>query len=227
MAGEKEYSVSELATIVETNNQALERNTAAFESLNQLIKGLDNRVKGLESKVTVLEQAQNSSCTKEDLQAAIKNVKDDLVEQQKRESKKNNVVVFGIPEDENGEDLLDNLLQILLPGETVKIDNQRFGVKTSDRPRPIRLYLNNYPMKSKLLSNLNRLKGLEDFKKVSIVRDLTKAQRLIENESKPSRRTRSQKNKADGEAEREANKRQKIGDSQEKIQDQVTPMEGD
>ncbi len=192
--GTTEPTLTDLMTTMKQNTEKLTENTNAVNSFMEWIKGLENRVTDVETRVSTLEKKTDENCSKDELMKAVKDLKDDFAEQQKRASKRNNAIVFGIPESDAGQQLLQNLLNVLIPGESHKMNSERLGDpekprKNPDQPRPLRLFLSNYALKRKLFSNLKNLKGLDEFKRVSVDKDLTKAEQL----ARPSRPvTRSQ-----------------------------------
>lgn len=208
-------TLTDLMATMKENTEKLTANTNAVNSFMEYVKGLENRVTDVESRVSTLEKKNDENCSKDELKKAVKDLKDEFSEQQKRASKRNNAIVFGIPETEAGQQLLQNLLNILIPGESHKMNSERLGDPTKPgknpaQPRPLRLFLSNYALKRKLFSNLKNLKGIDEFKRVSVDKDLTKAEQL----SRPPRPvTRSQsaanaaKNVSDGSIKSPVHKR--------------------
>lgn len=156
-------------------NLMMENNKDQSKMLSTIIgrlDGIEKKIVDVEDRVTVLENAKQGGCTNEEMRNTIADIKKDIVEERRRISKQNNLVVFGINEDEAGEALLKELMEIVTPGEQ-KVDFERFGETGKERPRALRLYLRNIAMKRMLLGNLKKLKGLEHFRRVSVQQDLT------------------------------------------------------
>jgi len=102
--------------------------------------------------------------------------------------RKNNLVVFGIPENEESENLINDFMGIILPAcSTARFE--RIGKENEKIDRPVRIHLSTFLDKKSALSNCQKLKGMDKFKKISVRPDLTKEQI---NQRKTPVRTRSQ-----------------------------------
>ncbi len=153
--------------------------------MNERLSGLEGKLSTVENRVATLEENEIMKCSKEDLQNAVTSLQVDLIEMRQRSMRHNNRVVFGIEENEKGILLLENLLAILLPGDRAKVDFERIGKQRDDKHRPIRLYLANGFVTRRLCSNLSKLKGLEEFSKVSVDKDLTKQEQEVKKSKGP------------------------------------------
>jgi len=139
-------------------------------------KTLEQNHDKLEARVAVLE---TSATNKEN--ETKKDLADDFAEQKDQIRRLNNLIIKGIPESEEGEKLLLELLKIILPKLESPFEEERVGAPASSRsyPRPIRLPLtNNYQIRT-AFSNCKKLKGVKIFEKISVCRDLTKKQQAI------------------------------------------------
>lgn len=147
-----------------------------LDSALQAVKNLENK---FEEKIDTVTKRQDSleanSCTKDELQAVASVLKNDMKEENERYLRKNNVVVFGLLEDDEGKHLYDRLMRIIGDHITIEPQTTRIGHPKNPK-RPLRVYL---PPGSKgeLMSKLVRLKGLDDFKSVNVKHDLTRLQR--------------------------------------------------
>ncbi|CAL8129223.1 unnamed protein product [Orchesella dallaii] len=107
-------------------------------------------------------------------------LKADFEEERYRLIKRNNLIVFGIEENEGGEEILRKLVQILRPGGGFTIDQERVGAEgKNDKPRPVRLILPNAIVKRNMMANLKNLKNKEEFKSIQVVQDLTRNQQKV------------------------------------------------
>lgn len=158
------------------------------DDLVTLVDGLYNKLKNdiqcsetaisskIENLTAVLEQAHSKITDLENknrqLSAQVKNLS--------RESKKNNILIFGIEESE-GEDIYNIIISffintLLVPTSKSEINHAyRFG-KASQNIRPIMVKLVNFHKKIDLLKNGYTLKGSS----VSISSDLLKEDREIQ-----------------------------------------------
>lgn len=237
--GGAEPTMRDLMSLINRNRKSLEEklgeSTAELKTINNKLSGLEGKLQEVDRRVKSLEQNEKQLSSKREVQQAVNHLKEDINESRQRQMRQNNRVIFGIPENDDGLVLLEELISILAPGDRHKIDCERFGKTTEDgRYRPIRMYLVTPYLKRKVLSNLSKLKGIEKFKSISVNPDLTKLQRLTGNpyntrsgggsapkevtdgkdkESDPNRST--NKRGADGKFKEPNPKRAKSGSSKE------------
>jgi predicted phage tail protein len=91
----------------------------------------------------------------------------------------NNLIIMGVPENDGGLALIKKLLEIILPEQhnNITILNKRLGRDpVNGKPRPLRITLNSQSEKELALNNCKKLKGMEEFAKISVRPDLTKQQ---------------------------------------------------
>ena len=109
-------------------------------------------------------------------------------EQKLQERKKNNLVVFGLREDNQDDVSLRSLLSSL--GADIDVDNTQFfwTGRSLEKPRPLIVKLRNQEEKAEILFKAKRLKNNQDWPGVSITHDLTKqqchAEKVVEMELK-------------------------------------------
>ena len=172
---------------------------AAFKSsFESEINALAEKVKDLDSRVSHLEwnmsSARNdtspSECHKElkDMQSQINqitevmNTQQWILELKEREKRANNLVVVGLNEDEENEDiptLLSEFLCTKMKLTSVNITQaRRLGKKAreNNKPRPILMTLGSHLDKTTVTANRSKLSGT----RVYINNDLTKEQRQTE-----------------------------------------------
>lgn len=179
--GDREPTMRDLMSLINKNHESLkeklEETTAELKTIHNKLLGLDGKIKEVDGRVKSLESNERKMSSKRDVQLAVNHLKDDINESRQRQMRLNNRVIFGIPENDDGLELFEDLLVILAPGDRHKIDFERFGKQNENgRHRPIRMYLLTPYLKRKVLSNLSKLKGIEKFKNVTIRPDLTKQQ---------------------------------------------------
>ena len=132
----------------------------------------------------ILDMLKNERRLEEKIKTQVEEVIND---QKEKEEKKNNLILFNIPEG-NGEDAqadnkkdteqVKDVLNFVCPDVNLKeIDcTMRLGQKRDDikRPRPVKVTLVNTEAKGKILKNAKKLKNHESFSKVGIASDKTK-----------------------------------------------------
>ncbi len=145
--------------------------------VNRIPQEIDTHIKGV-------------SATMDELQKQTKDLKEDMAEQENINSRKNCIIVHGLPEpsadtvDARKQDEYNNISDLL---HQVKCDevsvNSYFRLgKIPDgpdaKPRPVRLTLVSEAQKDKILRNAKNLKGNRNgFEKIYIHQDLTPIQR--------------------------------------------------
>ena len=135
----------------------------------------------LESRVTQLEQTSVDRLKSEDL------ISNAINEFQERDRKKNNIILFNIPEskeDQLDDQVNDDKAVLQQVCSALSINNIQFNSlrrigRKSDKQRPVIITLANQDTRQMLLSNAKKLRNLQDdspFKKIVIKPDLTKSQ---------------------------------------------------
>lgn len=162
---------------LKTTQKTVEDSKKELKSINEKLKGLESKINSVDQRVLVLEQANLNRCKKEDINSAVKNLQVELSETRQRAARLNNLIVFGIKENDEGELLFSQLLNILLPQGQHRIDSERLlGNSNGNKPRPIRIFCSNPIVKRSMMANLKNLKGRQEFREVSVQLDLTKIQ---------------------------------------------------
>jgi len=125
------------------------------------------------------------------MQKALQNIRDAAKEEEDKESRRNNIIMYKVPEsdallagDRNLEDkrFCEQLLFSLNVGVADEDIRKvfRLGRRGTDVPgsRPVLIQLGNHTVKSLIMENLYKLKSLpEKFKKVIVAHDMTKKER--------------------------------------------------
>ena len=96
-------------------------------------------------------------------------------ELKQRERKQNNLVVFGLNEDNRDGEIIQELVTTV--GTLSKVNSIfRIGEEKEGKPRPLVICFATKQGRDQLYSNLRNLKGRDKWNKVSVVPDLTKLQ---------------------------------------------------
>ena len=118
-----------------------------------------------------ISQSHSNNITSETLKKTLK----DVVEENDRSR---NLMVFGLVEKEEGENLARRLDEIFTElEEKPRIEACRVGAKTPGKIRPVKVSLSNSVMTQKILAKSCRLKRSETFKTVYFAPDRTVVQR--------------------------------------------------
>ena len=131
------------------------------------LQDLNKKIKDLEKEIQSLKERLHA----DDLQA------ETSYEKQLQERKKNNLVVFGLQEEERDDGsqlkaLFSNL------GTDIKVDDTQFfrTGRSLEKCRPLIVKLRNQEEKAEILFKAKRLKNNQYWKGISITHDLTKQQ---------------------------------------------------
>ncbi|CAL8137505.1 unnamed protein product [Orchesella dallaii] len=142
---------------------------------------INARITTLEENIHTYKQecGESSKTLRVDLKA-IATTQDKLQEQQDRLKRINNIVIMGIPEDENDHGVLSSVMQVLLPNNTLRIrtHKMRIGKPSQERMRPIRVQLNSNNEAHSALQNAKKLKDIDKFQNIYARLDQTKQQQL-------------------------------------------------
>ncbi|CAL8098750.1 unnamed protein product [Orchesella dallaii] len=102
-----------------------------------------------------------------------------LKEQQDRIKRLNNIIVMGIPEDEMDLQTLHNVMEVILPGNNLRLraKEMRIGIEMDGKTRPIRVQLNCNNDVWTALGRGKELKAFSEFDNIYIRKDNTRAER--------------------------------------------------
>ena len=167
--------------------------TSEIQQLQTCVKSLETRVLKIENSITFLRESQQRADTEiknikvaiNDLRSSKGNLmKEILDEVEQREQRRDNVMIFGLPERVDGsleqrkqhdKNALANLFSELDLSMTAS-DIQRVGRMSSGNARPVRVRLADRSLKPQLLRQSKNLRKSSMFKQVYIHCDLTKVQ---------------------------------------------------
>ena len=147
----------------------------------------------LKDRISSLEESSGVKVSKvvRDLNEA----RDKLQEDIERLRCSSNLILFNVEESEDGDKLASDLLSVILPNHAggfpmIRIPPQRSPDSDPTSRRPLKVTLNNAGEKVIALRNCKLLKGLDQFRGISVKPDQTRKQRDI---TRSSIQTRSQK----------------------------------
>ena len=153
-----------------TDNFLAEIKTAAQDAVNQLPKPstfADIVSYGLERNRTNLEVDIVYATNKETIE---------------REKRAANLIIFGLPHNNNSQvdkNTLDSLLNIIQVGPNAVKNITRLRSGVSSRPPPVLVELTSSSERKKALDNARNLKNRTEYASVSISPDMTVAERLV------------------------------------------------
>lgn len=167
-------SVKKLGDLIKQINEMITDLRELFNSANEKIKVMEQQRRGqVEVNVkhgkAIADQLERSSTANKNYEM--------LKEQFERFRRSSNIVLYGVPENVEGAEIIVNeLLQIIAPSNMIKFNIKRIGIAADGKERPLRVYMSSPPEVNTTLSRCNMLKGIEKFKSISVTRDKTKMQ---------------------------------------------------
>lgn len=162
------------------------------------------KISSIVDKVADLEKRQDKIESRIDtvaneMHVEIATVREEIHEQSRRMHKIMNIVMMGVPESEEGIKAAHSIMKIIVPSWCDEIPDIRIGDPNRPNqsiPRPLRITCRSAQGKISALKNCTLLKGLDQYKTISVRKDLTKQQQAewkaqaVERQSR--RATRSQ-----------------------------------
>ena len=108
-----------------------------------------------------------------------RNIQMKITEALERDKRKNNLVFMGIPEADDGDEkneIIDKIVKELMGGELCRVNvGERIG-KKGNKPRPVRVGVEDSKKRNTLLSKARGLKEIDGLDKFFICPDLTRQQ---------------------------------------------------
>lgn len=165
---------------IESQQQIL---LAQYESQIKINENFQNQIDELNNKLTNLLTSKTSSLNTENIEAGHSSINNYVInELHQREIRKKNIIIFGHPEvTERNEEKqkIINLLRELSPtiSEENVIHAYRLGKKQNDKPRPLKVILQNPELVRVIINDVkNKLKTIPNLQGISITFDRTPAQ---------------------------------------------------
>ena len=99
-----------------------------------------------------------------------------------------NIIIHGVDEDADAdktqtkkkdEEFVNSLLQSMTVNDLAFKSVNRIGIKNADKKRPMLVLMNSEADKDRIIQNLTKLKGQENYKGVSVTEDYTVAERKM------------------------------------------------
>jgi len=118
--------------------------------------------------------------TVNELRSVMMNTKnEELAEETEKKARARNFVLHGKEEvsEADDEEFIKNLFKQLAIGNTTAKTLKRIGAQRAEKKRPILVQMKDEDEKSKVMDNLKNLKGLQEYKGISIKDDYTLAER--------------------------------------------------
>lgn len=156
----------------------LNETNVSIQHIQNTQQDLISRLDRFEKEKVVLTEnqvklQQDVDQFKEEVAIDINSVNERLTEEVRRLRKLTNLVISGIPENQDGIGLAGELMKIILPGTNLNITDDRIGKPNSIGPRLLRIRLNSQVERDTAIRNCRKLKGVDKFTKVSVRKDLT------------------------------------------------------
>ena len=161
----------------------LARHATQMEALTNLVTQLTEQIK---QNSKTIELLRNEKKTDEQMKVHVEEVLNDQLE---RDQKKNNIIMYNLPEgtdqdeEKNKTDDLDKAKEVLkFVNSEVKTENydkskiMRIGPKRSNKVRPVKIIMENQDCKNNILRNARNLKESEKFSKIGLSFDKTRKQ---------------------------------------------------
>ena len=156
--------------------------TGEITKLNERLDEQDKAMKDVKKRLKIVE-------------ASSKTMPNDIYgEMHEQELRKKNAIIFGFPEQTNGSrkerferernGVMKLLADMEISNNELKMRMHRLGKisangGSNNKPRPLKIILENQQMRDKVFSHTKNLKGKTEWKRVSIVPDLTKTQQAL------------------------------------------------
>lgn len=128
------------------------------------VERVEKRQDVLEKKVDAME-----SGVKQDLLS----LREEIHEQKRRILRMSNIVMMGVPETAAGLQAAKQILSVIAPARNHTLHDTRIGDPNGRKPRPLRIVFPSAAEKSAALNNRKLLAGREEFRSISVRKDLT------------------------------------------------------
>ena len=207
MDSAKPVSLSDMQNIIgDLKRDLVQSFKSEFSRIESHLQSLEARIGSLESSFssfqTTLSQQQSQIDEIKDSVSKTGLMRSEILDEvEDREKRRNNVIVFGVEEREQGSleerrehdiDVVNEVLDSLGFGDVVLNNVHRLGRTSSGKFRPLKVPLVNYSVKASVLQKSRLLKQNDKFKNVYITNDRTKLQQSEWSELRAERDRRKQ-----------------------------------
>lgn len=177
---EKEPTMKELLSSMNFMHGSMQCMHDKLDNFKTEMTHMQKRMDSFETEQTQLKERmdgiESNSIGREALTAQEDNFKEEM-DKMRRAS---NLILFGVQESQEGMQLAESLLRLLLPHNPGPYVMTRHGeISDKKAPRPLRVHLNNSGERGIALSNKRLLKGKQQYKSISVNADRTKRQREL------------------------------------------------
>jgi hypothetical protein len=161
-------------TIIDSIQAVTER----FDVLESRVADISTRQTEMDSKLRTLNQRVDDSKAQVavDIEEQLRDLREEVQEERRKLIRLCNVVLFGVPETNEGLEVATKMISVLLPDWKGQIEDDRIGAPDAVKPRPLRVKLDNHHQKRKALSSKRKLKTFPEFKGISVQPDMTKTE---------------------------------------------------
>lgn len=197
MESPKSPSSSEIMSLVRSNKEVLQSIQSLkddIETLRRCVTRMEAKVEGVESTLVTLlerqskceEDIKNIKSTIGDIMTTQSNLASNILQEvEERERRRNNIMIFGLPEKEDGplNDRRDcdmsATLQLFDEADVKNVSpvwSRRVGRISEGKVRPLKVVLQNQADKQEVLRKGRNLRDSTSFKKVFVTNDATRMQ---------------------------------------------------
>ncbi len=162
----KTEKISDQRKIIELQNQLIEKKNTELQTVQQTVKS------ELQSYSSVLQKNCSDALQPRKIAAAVKQV-------ERTEDRSSNIVVFGVPDNEENEKIECKVLDLLgkIDEKPKIVSCRRIGQQKSGVARPIRFRLQNSATVYQILRKASKLKDIEGYKAIYLSPDCTPEER--------------------------------------------------
>lgn len=179
--GNKAASSSSLASEI-TAAEMFAMMKEQMDRIEHAQKDTLSEVKDMKEKYTdLLSKFENHDKDISTIKTTIKaldSTQSSLQEQQERLKRMNNIIVMGVPESSDAVPTLQNLMNIILPGHNLNLNEWRLGKPEEGKVRPCRIQLNCNNDVRRAIANRSFLKDKPEFSSIYVKPDETRAQQM-------------------------------------------------
>jgi len=158
------------------------KTNSLMEGYLKRLEDIENKCEDLNKRVCEIENEEYATTTEvqQKIKQSSSEIAQEIKEQCDRVRRENNIILMGITESDQSTAIIDKLLSLIVSNPSHILLKERIGKFSSSQkyPRPVRVVLPSSLIKQATLRNCKILKGIPEFAKVSVQKDLTKIQQL-------------------------------------------------